>query len=198
LYWEKFRIFDLLDTYDRILYLDTDVVIKKDCPNIFDVVPVNKIGILNEASFNIPRCIKEQKLMMNDICKIFGIEILESTKQYNAGVMVVSKTHKNVFKKPAIEPDQKLSDQPYITVKILEGVQQGRLEVFELDGKFNCMTCFGRIQKKQLESAYIIHYAGDTAGCRHCKVKAAFFPKTFELHKRQDLCKRYILKGRCD
>ena len=34
-HWEKFQLLDYLNTYDRILYVDTDVLIRKNCPNIF-------------------------------------------------------------------------------------------------------------------------------------------------------------------
>ena len=50
-HWEKFQLLDYLNDYDRILYVDTDVLIRKNCPNIFDAVPETHLGIYNEAPF---------------------------------------------------------------------------------------------------------------------------------------------------
>ena len=42
---EKFQIYDILNIYARIIYLDTDIVIKNECPNLFDIVPEEKLGV---------------------------------------------------------------------------------------------------------------------------------------------------------
>jgi lipopolysaccharide biosynthesis glycosyltransferase len=38
IHWEKFQIFDLLNTYHRILFIDTDIIIRDDAPNLFEYV----------------------------------------------------------------------------------------------------------------------------------------------------------------
>lgn len=48
-HWEKCQLARLLETYDRILYLDTDLIVRDDCPNLFDVVPPAQLGAFNEA-----------------------------------------------------------------------------------------------------------------------------------------------------
>lgn len=77
-HWEKFRIYDLLDVYDRILYVDTDALIKKDCPDLFESVPDDMIGAFNEGAHFERKC----------------------PNYYNTGVMVISKRHKDVFTRP--------------------------------------------------------------------------------------------------
>ena len=42
------QFYDLFDTYDRILSLDTDILILRSCLNIFEVVPEEKIGTIFE------------------------------------------------------------------------------------------------------------------------------------------------------
>ena len=37
-HFEKFQMYDLLNEYDRILYLDVDILINKNCPNIFEII----------------------------------------------------------------------------------------------------------------------------------------------------------------
>ena len=49
--WLKFNIHNLLHTYKRILYVDTDILIREDAPNLFEVVPENKLGMFNEGRY---------------------------------------------------------------------------------------------------------------------------------------------------
>jgi len=46
--FEKNQIYDLFDKYNRILRLDYDMLITPNCPNLFDIVPENKIGCVFE------------------------------------------------------------------------------------------------------------------------------------------------------
>jgi lipopolysaccharide biosynthesis glycosyltransferase len=79
-HWEKFRIHDLLDQYDRIIYLDTDIIVKPDCQDLFEIVPYHQIGAYNE-----------------------GRHFARSRQDYwNTGVMVLSKHHRDLFTPPAI------------------------------------------------------------------------------------------------
>ena len=47
-HYRLLMIYKLLEKYDRILHLDTDMIINKGCPNIFEEVPENMIGIIYE------------------------------------------------------------------------------------------------------------------------------------------------------
>ena len=39
---------EFLNIYDRVLNLDSDIIINKNCPNIFEEVPFEKIGTIFE------------------------------------------------------------------------------------------------------------------------------------------------------
>ena len=51
--WERFQLFDdkWIDTYDNILYLDTDVFTWPDAPNIFEVYDDEFCGVLEVSNF---------------------------------------------------------------------------------------------------------------------------------------------------
>ena len=42
--FEKYQLYDILQNYDRALYIDSDVLITPNAPNIFDEVPFDVIG----------------------------------------------------------------------------------------------------------------------------------------------------------
>jgi lipopolysaccharide biosynthesis glycosyltransferase len=69
-HWEKFiNIYKLLIKYERIIYLDTDLIVRDDCPSLFDIVPEAKIGMFNEMPFTTRR---EYSIM--ESCKDYDIE----------------------------------------------------------------------------------------------------------------------------
>ena len=110
--WNKFMIYQLLNKYDRIIYVDTDLIIRDDCPNLFDVVPSDKLGMFNEGKY-APRL-----EYIQDASKAYGEDVYKwNGKFYNSGVMVISRIHKQIFK-PPILTDTIETDQPYINLRI--------------------------------------------------------------------------------
>jgi len=148
--WNKFHIHELLNKYNRIIYLDIDILVRDDCPNLFDVVPENKLGMFNEGRY-VPR-----------------FEFLEQASEYyeeplkkwngtfyNSGVMVISRMHKQIFKLPRGQ-DFVETDQPYINLRILND----KVEMFGLDYKYNRMDILDTICGVSRLDSYIVHYAG--------------------------------------
>ena len=43
-YLEKLRLGDYLGLYERVLFLDTDVIVRLDCPDLFQLVPADCFG----------------------------------------------------------------------------------------------------------------------------------------------------------
>jgi len=150
-HWEKFQIFNLLEKYERILYLDSDLIIRDDCPDLFKIVPPEKLGVFNEAPFT-----DRSKELMIDICKQYG-ETLQSWngKYYNSGVMVISQKHKYMFRKPEKEIFS-FYEQSYLNMIIAKE----NIDVYELPHKFNRMTCVDCVTGEERYDSYIIHYAG--------------------------------------
>ena len=150
-HWEKFQIYNLLNEYDRILYIDTDIIIRDDCPDLFKEVPENKLGMFNEAPWT-----DRSKELMIDICKQYNKTLPQwNGKYYNSGVIVLSKRHKYLFKKPDKEIFS-FYEQSYLNMIIaLEKIQMR-----ELPYQFNRMTCMDRFTGEERFASYIIHYAG--------------------------------------
>lgn len=150
-HWEKFQIFHLLNQYERILYLDTDLIVRDDCPNLFEVVPVNFLGLFNEALFTDGRSIS-----MYEVCRDYETTLPDwNGAYYNTGVMVISRSHKYLFKKPDKEVFN-FYEQGYLNLKI----SQMEINVFDLPYNYNRMTCMDPIIGEERFASYIVHYAG--------------------------------------
>jgi lipopolysaccharide biosynthesis glycosyltransferase len=156
-HWMKFSIYDLLKKeFDRVAYLDADIIIRDDCPSLFDVVPEDRFGIFNEGIF-VPRAI-----CIHEVRKVYNVDIKEwNGKDYfNAGVFVCSKEHRFLFKiTDEIKPlRNSFGEQTYFNMKLLANPQVKR---HLLDFKFNRMSICDRPTGMTRLNSYIIHYAGD-------------------------------------
>lgn len=91
-HWFRYWIFDLKPEYDQYLYVDTDVFVKWNAPNIFDVHKQGKLYAVqdNGGLSWVWEGIKAYQTMFPDVT-------LEWDEYFNSGVMLFDKSHKQVF-----------------------------------------------------------------------------------------------------
>lgn len=149
---EIFQLYDLLDKYERIINIDSDVLIKDNTPNLFDIVPEKKIGLLFED-------VGYRKWSRrNDIKKIqekFG-NINWKEGYINTGLIVVSRMHKNIFK---VNPKEFWNEPGYDDVQLGYMINKHKFEIYNLPVKYNHMSLNSELGYNWLYS-YIIHYSG--------------------------------------
>jgi len=156
-HWIKFGIYELLKKdYNRIAYIDADVIIRDDTPSLFDIVPEDRFGIFNEGLFS-PRSI-----CIHEIRKVYNVDIKEwnGKDYYNTGVFVCSRQHRYIFKvTDEIKPLRNgFGEQTYLNMKLLSNPQA---KLFFLNYRFNRMSICDRATGMTRLDSYIIHYAGD-------------------------------------
>ena len=148
--WNKFLIAELLNEYKRIIYVDIDILIRDDCPNLFEIVPNDKLGMFNEGRY-APRL-----EFLEQASEYYGEPLKKwNGKFYNSGVMVISRMHKKVFKLPK-GIDFVETDQPYINLRILND----EIKMFDLDFRYNRMDILDKFCGISRLDSYIVHYAG--------------------------------------
>lgn len=148
-HFEKFQIFDLLNKYKRIAFIDTDILIREDCPDLFNLVPFDQLGAFNEGAF------AERAGAMMMVQKQYQSEIEWDGTYYNTGVMVLSRRHKFLFRKPEMEISN-FYEQSYLNLLF----QRAKVNMFNLEYKFNRMTVMDRFTGEHRLASYIVHYAG--------------------------------------
>lgn len=96
-YWEKLNIDKHAAAYERVVYLDRDVVVRADCPNLFECVPVEAIGGVSseQEGHSLLHHIVPK---VQPLCNILGVR-LDVTREYlNSGVLVFGPhRHQQVF-----------------------------------------------------------------------------------------------------
>jgi hypothetical protein len=145
--WEKTQVYTYLNKYNRILLLDSDIIIRDDCPNLFDIVPEDKLGGFNEKKyFQRAEKIKLEALK-------YKFEIKKITNDYfNSGVLVISRRHKPLFK-PVDTPLGDFTDY-FNTI-----IQRDKIKTFDIDYRFNRMHYQDEYVGIPRHDSYIIHYA---------------------------------------
>lgn len=159
LHLEKFQIHDLLEDYDRILYLDADVLIHPDAPNLFDRVPENAFGAVNEQlGLEAPKREQEWRWMQRRLGRLPNTP----HRYFNAGVMLFSRQHQELFAHRGRRfaagrwPDQNTLNYY---------AQREAVQMCWLSEEWNCMPVFGEsfTQAERRRNAFMVHYAGEPA-----------------------------------
>lgn len=134
--FEKFQFRDLLDRkgYDRVLYLDADVMVNPKAPDIFEQVPPGHLGALNET----PIVNGTARKWIGELWDFIGgapnfwrwDEIY-----FDTGVLVIDKTLRDFFRdKPPLNlASMRGGDRGYLNLIF----QQNRFPFFSLPETFN-------------------------------------------------------------
>lgn len=146
-------MYNALNQFDRVLWIDDTCVISPFAPNLFDVVPLDSVGALV-----VPRnCgLSESLSDYKNILKYKNVSIKD--EYYNNGVMLVSAQHKELFSFDSIINNQDLFQSPYPTqawqnyVTYINGCK-----IFDITCMYNMMPCCLEYDNKNWEADDITH-----------------------------------------
>lgn len=145
----------LASDYDRILFLDSDMLVSPQCPNIFNVVPEHLIGSIFEdkgsRAANRRRKIYRMQKAWGDVGWTEGYT--------NAGTFVVSKMHKGIFDS---HNDKYWTEWGSADLHLSYMIHKLGFSVFELPFQWNHTTMFSQPWNGSPNrfDSFIIHYAG--------------------------------------
>lgn len=150
-HYEKFQLYDILTKYRRIIYLDCDLIVRPDCPDLFEKVPEDKIGIFNEGKF------KDNTATMKEASRIYNIPLDDyKGDYYNTGVIVFSRMHRDIWEKPVVEDIYNHFEQSYMNLILLSR----HAKITDLTYRYNRMKEADEYTGEHRLNCYIIHYAG--------------------------------------
>ncbi len=146
----------LLDfEYDRILYIDADVIINKGCPNPFKSVPFDTIGVVTEDKGSRQ---KERRDRIKRVSAYFG-EIGWNENFFNMGFYLISNLHRDMFQTIDGNLWKKRGwDSPFYSYQIM----RFGYKWIDLGYKFNHMSMFSEEWNGSPSrfDSHILHYAG--------------------------------------
>ena len=149
--------YDLHDEYDRILCLDSDIIITPHAPNIFEYVPEDKIGSILEDTVTVER-IQDRRSAIKNVQEHW--ENIGWKENYiQTGVFLTAKMHRDIFQ-PV--------DGQYWTGRGSDDIHLGYqihklgYEIFEIDFKYNHTDLYSQSRGGgySRNNSYFVHYAG--------------------------------------
>jgi len=156
--WRILEFYDIFEDYDRIFHVDSDVVINKTCPNVFEIVPSDTIGLVFEDKGSRLRNRRER---ITQIKARFGGNEHWISGYFNMGVFLSSRMHREMFTKidgQLWEAEVGL-EQTHLSYQLMKL----KYKYVDLGYKFNHMSMFSEPWNGNASrfDSHIIHYAGD-------------------------------------
>lgn len=157
--YEKFQLYRLLEQYDSVAFVDTDILVAPDSPSVFDLTPEGKIGACNEELFSKSkrdRSVTQQVLGKVDWKNCY----------FNSGMMVLDQKTKELVNPDAEglmewatgefrkEHENLLNDQPFLNHR----ANKLGMDVEDLGHRFNHTRVITKTHTRF--DSYFIHYAG--------------------------------------
>lgn len=189
--YNKLNIVELLDHYDRVLHVDTDIIIREDAPSLFEKVPENKIGIVSESDFVAD---SDRGGLMKEWAERNNIKFENWSKRYyNTGVFLFSQGHREMLSASGNLYDDTFYEQTLINMNI----HLNKLEVYELEPVFNRLTFMDGLLLMPRHDSYFIHYGGSWMMLKEGhSVEASFLTKLikYDLQKWKEDAPEYSYK----
>ncbi|WP_076413177.1 glycosyltransferase [Shewanella sp. UCD-KL12] len=154
---EKLYIQELLKEYDRVLYLDADIIVTPEARDIFELYPdLDTVYMFNEG---LHRDRSQQAEQINNVLgEVNWPKENDQVIYYNSGMFLVSKEtglfdNANIEEMQAICNEVKFYDQTYINYLI----RRDNINSVGVEANFNRMQL---LSHENYQTADFIHYSG--------------------------------------
>jgi lipopolysaccharide biosynthesis glycosyltransferase len=155
--WRILEFHDIFEDYDRIFHVDSDVVINKTCPNVFEIVPPDTIGLVFEDKGSR---LRNRRGRIAEIKARFGGNEHWISGYFNMGIFLSSKMHRDMFTKidGQLWKAKVGLEQTHLSYQLMKL----KYKYIDLGYKFNHMSMFSEPWNGSVSrfDSHIIHYAG--------------------------------------
>ena len=151
--WEKYQLFNLLERYAEVLFLDSDVLVRPDCPELWAFCG-DRFGAFNEVPHN-PRALPR----LERYCQLVGLPTARTRPAYyNGGVFVCTAAHRAVFARPPMlllrQEQFRYAEQSHLNARL----HQARIACRDLPRCFNAMPGWLKVPGFERECP-VVHLA---------------------------------------
>lgn len=158
-YYEKNQIFDFFDEYEKVLYIDSDILVSPDAPDLFSLHDGDRVMAIEVE--NVYKAATNEKNALNNTLG----EVEWTAKYFNSGVVLFTEKYKSLLNTTDGLIDKwidakkngqvsGLNDQSIFNYR----VNQQSIPMQYVDHSFNYTKAWGSFNKRF--SKYFIHYAG--------------------------------------
>ncbi len=115
-HYEKFQLYRVFGTYDRVLWIDPDVLVRRDSPNLFELVPAGCFAAYDESANHFGNC----PGFMAEVAGLLGRPTLGSPHYLNLGVHLQSMVHRQLFAAPEMTMPGSFPEQNHLNYRLRE------------------------------------------------------------------------------
>lgn len=191
---EKFQLKYYLEQYDRVIFLDSDIAIHPQCPNLFDLVEQQELGAVCEC---LPYFNREG--IFQEAAQFYGVPYPGNDQQwFNTGMMVLSHHHRQLFNEPlniktfnARNMDGSIAPERFtwLDMPLLNCLRIAcKIPLHNLGYSFNYLSPLTRIPSPPgpAENAWIYHSSGEDKSCLNRMIDR-WYPKGSLSEKAQPI-----------
>ena len=161
----KFRLKQVFEQYNykRVVFVDADALILPHCPNLFELVPSNYFGILEETQFFDEWTLAQYRREASELALSQGyrVDYLTIPPPRNSGLMLISAEHKEV-----LTPPQKpfplcfrngaTVEQTWLSLQLA----WQKIPIYSLKYPEHHWVWYADPEEKDVEKAGVLHFAG--------------------------------------
>lgn len=152
----KYAVNQITKEYQETLYIDCDVVIMPDSPNVFDCKGEADWALFNETNSLSENVIRELKKEIGATMDCMHMERFEINEWYNGGVMILPNNSHEIYFPPHLPvPNVWCIEQHWLNIML--NYKKARLH--NLDIKWNTGFCWLNFPEL-IKDAYFIHMNG--------------------------------------
>jgi lipopolysaccharide biosynthesis glycosyltransferase len=149
---DRFYTYDLLENYDNVLWIGSDVFVVPGSPNIFDTFPDTELGIFVEGKPNF------RPELLQDCYNAHGTV---PDSYFNIDVMLVNKKAREIYNYNTTNFKDlhkgKWLEQDYLNYKAF----RDKFNMTDMGWKWNCMISLFNWNQTQIpQDAHFIHITG--------------------------------------
>jgi Glycosyltransferase family 9 (heptosyltransferase) len=148
--YKKMEMGGLLDSYDRLVYIDTDILVREDAPDILAIVPPDELGLLEEGQY-----FDRRQTTIQFMTQVGFNPAQWDGKYYNTGVLVCSRCHQPLFVNPPVQWNH-FGEQTWFNTVI----SSRKAKVFSLPYRLNRMMTLNSHYGEDRLDSWFLHYAG--------------------------------------
>ena len=152
--WQRFVMFEPeFDYYNQILYLDSDVLVRSDAPDIFETYPIEGFYAAPVLSSD-PSPEKRRLDSIREQCELFGLDI---DQYFNTGVILVGVCTRKRIR--SLDWPYKIIEYKGLNQPTFNKIVQNYIGLSIIDWRFNFL--FKRENQEDfIRQAYFIHFLG--------------------------------------
>jgi lipopolysaccharide biosynthesis glycosyltransferase len=149
---DRFYTYDLLENYDNVLWIGSDVFVVPGSPNIFDTFPNTELGVFVEGKPNF------RPELLQDCYNAHGTV---PDSYFNIDVMLVNKKAREIYNYNTTNFKDlhkgKWLEQDYLNYKAF----RDKFNMTDMGWKWNCMISLFNWNQTQIpQDAHFIHITG--------------------------------------